>query len=221
MASLRYFTGPMNCGKSTLALQIDFTETSAGRRGHRFTRQDRSGEARISSRLGMVEPAVEVDDAFDFFAFVTQDIMAGRRVDFLVCDEAQFYTPAQVDLLARVVDDLEVDVYCFGILTDFRTELFPGSRRLMELSDTIELLQARPRCWCGRVATHNARVVNGVMVTEGDQVAVGDIDGERPAEVRYEVLCRQHHRRRQTANVSGVALPGDPLPFGDAGDGPR
>jgi len=133
VAALTYFTGPMNCGKSTLALQIDYTESSAGRRGLRFTCFDRGGQAVISSRIGLAAAALEVTPDFAFWAHVTGELTAGRRVDYLVCDEAQFYTVDQVDDLARIVDELGVDVSCFGILTDFRTELFPGSRRLVEL----------------------------------------------------------------------------------------
>lgn len=211
MATLTYFTGPMDCGKSTLALQVDYTESSAGRRGLRFTCFDRGGAARITSRIGLAREAVEVTDHLDFWRLVTTELTAGRRVDYLVCDEAQFYTPAQIDDLARIVDDLGIEVYCFGILADFRTELFPGSRRLVELADSIQLLQARPRCWCGAPATHNARVVGGVMATEGEQVVVGDTSGD--ATVTYEVLCRRHHRARQPAAVGRVDLTPDPLPF--------
>nr|NLI51265.1 thymidine kinase [Propionibacterium sp.] len=215
MAELTFFTGPMNCGKSTLALQIDYTEASAGRRGVRFTCQDRAGQSTISSRIGLAEAALEAHPHLDFWDFVTAGLTSGRRIDYLICDEAQFYEPAQIDQLARIVDDLGVDVYCFGILHDFRTEMFPGSARLVELSDRIEWLQARPRCWCGAPATHNARTVGGVMVTEGSQVVVGDT--APGAEVAYEVLCRKHHRRRETAWVGGMDLTPEPLPF-DEGD---
>ena len=107
---------------------------------------------------------------------------------------------------------MQLDVYCFGILTDFRTELFPATRRLVELCDRMELLQVRPRCWCGDPATHNARTVDGRMVTEGSQVVVGDVVGEQ-GDVAYEVLCRRHHRRRMTAAVGRVTLNPEPLPF--------
>lgn len=213
MASLIYFTGPMNCGKSTLALQVDYTEASAGRRGLLFTCFDRGGQAFISSRIGLTARAIEVTPGFDFWEYVTAELTAGHRVDYLVCDEAQFYTEAQVDDLARIVDELDIDASCFGILTDFRTELFPGSRRLVELADRIEMLQARPRCWCGAPATHNARIVDGVMVVEGDQIAVGDMDAD--AVVRYEVLCRRHHRRGMPSRKGGVDLTPEPLPFDD------
>ncbi|HEY3409710.1 MAG TPA: thymidine kinase [Propionicimonas sp.] len=210
MAELTYFTGPMDCGKSTLALQVAYTESTAGRQGRLFTMLDRSGEATITSRIGLTSPALEVTSELDLWKYVVSELTGGRRVDFLVCDEAQFYTPAHIDQLARIVDELQIDVFCFGILTDFRTELFPASRRLVELCDRMEMLQVRPRCWCGEPATHNARTVNGVMVTEGSQVVVGDIGD---AEVAYQVLCRRHHRRHVTAQVAAVTLSPEPLPF--------
>ncbi len=212
MAHLIFFTGPMNCGKSTLALQTDFTETQAGRDGRVFTRNDRAGSATISSRIGLERAAIEVTDELDFWQYVIRELTQGRRVDYLICDEAHFYAPQHIDQLARIVDELQLDVYCFAILTDFRTALFPATRRLVELCDRMELLQVRPRCWCGEPATHNARTVNGVMVTEGSQVVVGDVVPS-DAQVAYEVLCRRHHRRRMSAAVAGVTLNPEPLPF--------
>jgi thymidine kinase len=210
VAELTYFTGPMDCGKSTLALQVAYTESGAGRLGRLFTMLDRSGGSAITSRIGLTAPAMEVTAGFDFWRYVVAELTGGRRIDFLVCDEAQFYTPEHIDQLARVVDELQIDVFCFGILTDFRTQLFPASQRLVELCDRMELLQVRPRCWCGEPATHNARTVNGTMVTEGSQVVVGDVDS---ADVAYQVLCRRHHRRRVTAQVAAVTLSPEPLPF--------
>jgi thymidine kinase len=115
-----------------------------------------------------------------------------------------------------VVDDLGIDVFTFGITTDFRTRLFPGSQRLVELADRVEVLQVEALCWCGARATHNARTVGGVMVVEGAQVVVGDV-AVKADEIGYEVLCRRHHRRRLTAATAqaGVLSP-DVLPFEDA-----
>jgi thymidine kinase len=143
----------------------------------------------------------------------------GGRIDYLICDEAQFYTPQQIEQLARIVDELQIDVFAFGILTDFRSQLFPGSARLVELADRMNVLQVEALCWCGKRATHNARTENGVMVTEGEVVVVGDIESadEEHAEshVGYEVLCRQHHRRKLTAaRAKAVSLAPEPLPFG-------
>ena len=214
MAEFLYFTGPMDCGKSTLALQLDYTHTAGGRRGRLFTSQDRAGEATISSRLGLAKPAIEVGIDFDFWTYVVGQLTGGERVDYLVCDEAQFYSMQQVDQLARIVDELQMDVFAVGLLTDFRSQLFPGSQRLVELCDRIELLQVRALCWCGERATHNARTVDGMMVLEGDQVVLGDTAGidDEPARVTYEVLCRRHHRRRVTRAVAHATL-SDPLPF--------
>lgn len=222
MAQLTYFTGPMDCGKSTLALQLDHTHTSAGRSGRLFTSHDRSGEHQITSRLGLSRPAIEVTADLDFWEYVVQELVAGRRVDYLVCDEAQFYTDVQIEQLARLVDELQIDVFAVGILTDFRTRMFPGSQRLVELCDRLETLQVQALCWCGERATHNARTVNGGMVTEGTQVVVGDTDEiseptseHRAPVVAYEVLCRRHHRRRMSRAVAQATLTPDPLPFED------
>ena len=202
----------MDCGKSTLALQLDYTQSTHGRKGRVFTSQDRAGAGLITSRLGLSVQAIEADEDFDFWRYVIGELTTGKRVDYIVCDEAQFYTRDHIDQLARIVDELQLDVYAFGILADFRTTLFPGSQRLVELADRVETLPIGPLCWCGARGTHNARTVDGMMVTEGSQVVVGDTDGG--GEVRYEVLCRAHHRRRMTAFRAKATLSPDPLPFG-------
>ncbi|MFJ6216332.1 thymidine kinase [Streptomyces sp. NPDC092296] len=213
MAELVFFSGTMDCGKSTLALQMDHNHAARGRQGVIFTRDDRAGAATLSSRLGLATGAVEVTDGLDFHAHVVQLLSAGGRVDYLICDEAQFFAAHQVDQLARIVDELDIDVYTFGITTDFRTRLFPGSQRLVELADRVEVLQVEALCWCGARATHNARTVGGVMVVEGAQVVIGDV-AVSEAEIGYEVLCRRHHRRRMTAATArAAALSPDVLPF--------
>jgi thymidine kinase len=236
VAELHFFTGTMDSGKSTLALQTNHNHAARGRVGRIFTTHDRAGQAVLSSRLGLTHDALEVGADFDFWRYVVSSLTAGGRIDYLICDEAQFYTPDQIDQLAKVVDELQIDVFAFGILTDFRTQLFPGSRRLVEIADRMNVLQVEALCWCGKRATHNARTENGVMVTEGDVVLVGDVAAdeaergtserprslasteaadESPAHVAYEVLCRQHHRRRLTAaRAKAVSLAPEPLPFG-------
>ena len=212
MAELVFFSGTMDCGKSTLALQLDHNHADAGRGGVLFTRQDRAGSEVLSSRLGLRRPAVEVDDDTDFWQDVVRRRLHGERVDYLVCDEAQFYTPAQIEQLAQLVDEMGVDVYAFGITADFRTKLFPGSARLVELADRLEVLQVPALCWCGARATHNARTLGGTMTVEGEQVVVGDTNAG--LEVGYEVLCRRHHMRRMTHAVArATARSPDTLPF--------
>lgn len=220
MAELHFFTGTMDSGKSTLALQTNHNHAARGRVGRIFTTHDRAGEATISSRLGLEHDALEVPADFDFWRYVVDSLTHGARIDYLICDEAQFYAPRQIDQLARIVDELQIDVFAFGILSDFRTELFDGSRRLVELADRTHVLQVEALCWCGKRATHNARTENGEMVTEGEVIVVGDTDDQRtgpldpPAEVAYEVLCRQHHRRRMTASrAKAISMVSEPLPF--------
>ncbi|NIK59673.1 thymidine kinase [Kribbella shirazensis] len=215
MAELLYFTGTMDCGKSTLALQMDHNHKARGRLGRIFTSHDRAGESVLSSRLGLSADAVEVRPDFDFWDYVVNELTRGGRIDYVVCDEAQFYSPLQIEQLARLVDELQIDVFCFGILTDFRATLFPGSARLVELADRMELLQVEALCWCGERATHNARTIGGEMVTEGEQLVVGDIVSH-DHEVAYEVLCRRHHRRRLTQARARATLSPEVLPFGGA-----
>ncbi len=217
MAELQFFTGTMDSGKSTLALQTNHNHAARGREGRIFTRHDRAGAATLSSRLGLQHEAIEVGAEFDFWGYVVDTLTRGGRVDYLICDEAQFYSARQVEQLARVVDELQVDVFAFGILTDFRTTMFEGSARLVELCDRMHVLQVEALCWCGKRATHNARTLDGEMITEGDVIVVGDVeDQDAPVEheVGYEVLCRQHHRRRLTASrAQAVSMIGEPLPF--------
>jgi thymidine kinase len=191
---LKFFHGPMDCGKSTLALQLDYNHSRQGRRGLLLTKLDRSGRARITSRMGISREAVDVDDRRDLAQLVRESWAAGHRVDYLIVDEAQFFTPAQIEQLAVLADDVQVDVYAFGIATDFRGRLFPGSARLFELADEVIPVQVEVLCWCGRPGRFNARVVDGVVARQGAQVLVADTAAGAPAEVRYQVLCRSHHR---------------------------
>jgi len=192
-ATLKFFYGPMDCGKSTLALQMDYNHARQGRHGIVLTRNDRSHAARVTTRIGLRHEAIDVTDEMNLLDLVRQRWAAGERMDYLICDEACFYTVAQVEQMVDLVDVHDVDVFAFGLATDFRTELFPAARRLFELADEVARLQVEVLCWCGREGNLNARVVDGVVVREGEQVVIGDtvVDHSR---VRYQVLCRRHHR---------------------------
>ena len=212
VAELIYYCGTMDSGKSTLALQTAHNHQSRGRSGLIFTSHDRAGVGVISSRLGLQAAAIELKPELDIHRFVVDQLSMGKRIDYIICDEAQFYHPEQIEQLAKIVDGLSIDVFAFGILADFRTKLFPGSARLVELADRVNTLQVEALCWCGARATHNARTVGGTMVVEGEQVVVGDIGPDH--DVAYEVLCRRHHMRRVTARVSRAAhTSSQPLPF--------
>ena len=194
MATLRFSFGTMGSGKSTVALQIHHNLATRHLYGLLLTSLDRAGQ-QVTSRLGVAAPAIDVSGGRDLMALTVEH----WPIHYLVCDEAQFYTAEQCDQLARVVDELEVEVYAFGLITDFRGHLFDGTRRLLEIADERVPLQVEARCWCGARATHNARVVNGEVTYEGETVVVGDT-ARLPSEplfgdaVRYELLCRRHFR---------------------------
>ena len=202
MAVLRFSYGTMGSGKSTVALQIHHNLSNRGLRGLLCTQLDRDG-ARVSSRLGVSAAAVDVGPKLDLFELAAQHAEANGGLDYLVCDEAQFYAPAQVEQLCRVVDELRADVHAFGLLTDFRGRLFDGSARFLELADERQELQVEARCWCGARATQNARLVNGKQVYDGDVVVVGDTGGD--AEVSYELLCRRHWLSGETGRAADDA----------------
>lgn len=213
-AHLRFFHGPMDCGKSTLALQVDHNQHRQGRHGLLVTQGDRSAAPQISSRVGLSRAAVEIDAATDLRLLVRERWAGGHRVDYLIVDEAQFLTGPQVDQLAELVDESHVDVYAFGLTTDFRTRLFPGTQRLLEVADDVQRVQVEVLCWCGLPGLLNARVVEGVMVRSGETVVVADTapadDSHAPA-VRYQVLCRRHYVRGElgptAAGPGQLALP--------------
>ncbi len=213
--TVRFFHGPMDCGKSTLALQIDHNQTRQGRRGLLLTRHDRSGAPQISSRMGLVRPALEVGAATDLRTLVRRRWASGASVDYLVVDEAQFLTPAQVEQLGELADDSQVDVFCFGIATDFLGRLFPGAQRLVELADEVTPVQVEVLCWCGAEGRFNARVVDGRFARTGDTVVVADTvvagtstaPAAAPERVRYQVLCRRHHRLGDLGPVRQDELP--------------
>ncbi|WP_018352757.1 thymidine kinase [Longispora albida] len=198
-ASLKFFYGPMDCGKSTLALQMNHNHARQGRRGLLLTKLDRSGTAQITSRIGLGREALELTDDMDLRELVRANWAAGERVDYLICDEAQFYTLAQIEQLADLVDCSDVDVYAFGLATDFRSELFPAARRLFELADCVARLQVEVLCWCGREGNFNARIMGDLVIREGEQVVIGDTGADA---VRYQVMCRRHYR---TGDLGPVA----------------
>lgn len=189
--ALRFFWGPMDCGKSTLALQIGHNHARQGRRGLVLTRLDRSMKPQITTRIGLAADAVEVEPELDLVALVTGQ---PERVDYLICDEACFYTLDQIEQLAELVDEHDVDVYAFGLASDFRSRLFPAAQRLFELADEVNRLQVQVLCWCGAPGRLNARVVGGEVAREGEQIVIGDTAADEE-QVRYQVLCRQHYRR--------------------------
>jgi thymidine kinase len=185
----------MNSGKSTALLQAAFNYEERGQQVLVAKPQvDTKGDSSIVSRLGVSRPV-------DFTVGPTEDIYgaftAGRErvlrefevdVSCLLVDEAQFLSEGQVDDLLRIAILEDVPVLAYGIRTDFQTVAFPGSRRLLEIAHSLEELKTI--CRCGRKAMFNARLVDGVFVFDGDQVAIDTSTSlSASQEVRYESLC--------------------------------
>lgn len=185
MASLYFKYAAMNSGKSTQLLQAQYNYFERGMNPVAMTAQidNRAAVGKITSRLGIDCPAYTFDKATDIFSFA-EDMNKGKTIDILFIDEAQFLSEAQVLQCARIVDELDIPVMCYGLKTDFMGKLFPGSETLLRLADNIEEIKAI--CWCGKKAIMTARLTpKGDMVTAGQQIAIGGNE-------MYTALCRKH-----------------------------
>lgn len=181
MAQLYFYYGAMNAGKSTTLLQAAFNYRERGMTVMLWTAavDDRAGPGRIGSRIGLEADARTFDAGTDLFAAV-----AAAPPDCVLVDEAQFLAARQVDSLAAIVDRLGVPVLAYGLRTDFRGRLFPGSERLLAIAD--KLIELKAVCHCGRKATMNLRLDSaGRAVREGAQTEIGGND-------RYLAVCRRH-----------------------------
>lgn len=203
MAELRFYFGTMGSGKSTQALQIHHNLRSRGLRTLLTTQLDREA-GRVSSRLGVSSEAEVIDSTVDVYELIRSTAEQQGGLEAIICDEAQFYEPLQIEQLANAVDDLDVDAYAFGLLTSFQGELFPATKRLLELADVRSEIQVEARCFCGRRATHNARLVNGEQVYSGALKVVGDTVATDEAVVTYDLRCRKHWHARLRDEVLPV-----------------
>ncbi|MFJ3035083.1 thymidine kinase [Curtobacterium pusillum] len=207
MAKLYFRYGAMNSGKSTGLLQAAYNYEE---RGHRVLLAkpsvDTKGDREIVSRLGVTRtvdivftPDADVRSAVgDAGALDPEsDRLDGmvRPVSCVLVDEAQFLTPRQVDDLLRIAVLDEIPVIAYGIRTDFRTEAFPGSARLLEVAHSLEELKTI--CRCGRKAVFNARKIDGRFVFDGSQVAIDGVD------VTYESLCANCYLTESGGRLDG------------------
>ncbi len=186
MAKLYFNYSTMNAGKSTVLLQASHNYVERGMQTYLMTARldTRAGQGRIASRIGIAQPADTYAPGDNLYTMIERRLKTPCACIFI--DEAQFLDPDQVWQLARVVDDLDVPVMCFGLRVDFQGQLFPGSATLLALAD--EMREVRTICHCGRKATMVVRRdAQGRVVQAGDQVQVGGND-------RYVSLCRRHWR---------------------------
>ena len=184
MAKLYFYYSTMNAGKSTSLLQSSHNYCERGMHVLVYTAKlDQRGGGKVHSRIGLTSDARHFAAGTDLLAEIS-DEHARQPVSCVLLDEAQFLTPAQVEDLAVVVDRLSIPVLCYGLRTDFRADLFPGSARLLALAD--ELSELKTICHCGRKATMNVRLsADGKVEREGAQVEIGGNE-------RYLSLCRRH-----------------------------
>ena len=172
MAKLYFKYGAMGSSKTAQALitKYNYEENDMRVWLIKPATDKRDGASVVKSRIGLMAEAEAMAPEADLFALFQQ-----READVVIVDECQFFPPEQIDQLRRIVDDLDIPVLCFGLRSDFQTKLFPGSRRLFELADSIQ--EIKTICDCGSKATVNARIDGeGYVVTEGAQVVLGGND---------------------------------------------
>jgi len=194
MAELTFTYGTMAAGKSTLALQLCWQLRESRSDVALWTFGDRSAEGMVTSRIGIEAAAEAVAPGASLEGPIAE--LTARGVKTLVVDEAQFATVGQIDDLARLVDEHDVDVHAFGLSADFLLNVFPASARLFAIADWCHELPLTSSCWCGQKGRCNARVVDGVVAREGSQFVTGDV---AEGAVHYQVLCRTHYRLGQLA----------------------
>ena len=192
MAKLYFRYGAMGSSKSANILMVRYNYEERGQYAILLKPRtdDRDGEHKIQSRIGLSAPAEYVDDFLKEISKLwngkeTEYLYHGIIVNAILVDEAQFLSPEEVDALSDIVDFYEIPVLCYGLRTDFLNHLFPGSRRLMEIADVIE--EVPTVCWCGKRAQCNTRYSNGKIVREGAQIMLGSNES-------YVALCRKHYK---------------------------
>ena len=181
MAKLYFKYGAMGSSKSAQALITQFNYEELGMTVWLIkpSTDTRDGADIIRSRIGLARHAEIITPEQN----IIEAYHAAGMHDVIIADEAQFFTPEQIDQLRTIVDDEDLPVLCFGLRTDFLTHFFPGAMRLMELADS--LTEIKTVCACGRKATVNARIdENGKVITEGGQILLGGNDS-------YVAMCHK------------------------------
>ena len=176
MAKLYYRYGAMGSSKTANAIMVQYNYMERGQKVLMLKPklENRDGASTVKSRCGLETECRFVED------ITLEDV---RGYDCIIVDEAQFITKERVQFLVRVVDELNIPVICYGLRTDFQENFFEGSHWLMAWADSIE--EVKTICWCGRKAICNARVVDGKVIKEGDQILLGGSS-------QYVSLCRKH-----------------------------
>mgnify|MGYP001325836848 CR=1 FL=1 len=180
MAKLHFKYGAMNSGKSDTLIKTAYNYTERGLKVLVIKpKVDTKGDDKVTARGGYTRKAdIIADDTLD----IAHQVLKIPDIACILVDEAQFLTPVQISQLYQLAKQHDISVICYGLRADFRTDLFPGSKRLFEIADNIEKLPTM--CFCGSQAEFNTRKIDGKYVFDGDQVAIED-----GREVTYDSLC--------------------------------
>ena len=187
MAKLYFKYGAMGSSKTAQALITKFNYEERGMKVWLIKPaiDNRDGRDVIKSRIGLFAYSTTIEKSESIFDLFRSEM---SEADVIIADECQFFSPEQIDELRRIVDECSIPVLCFGLRTDFLSHLFPGSRRLFEVADSIS--EIKTICECGSKATVNARLdANMNVVTEGSQVMIGGNES-------YVAMCHKCWRER-------------------------
>ena len=185
MAKLYFKYGAMGSSKTANALIAKFNYEERDMKVWLIkpSLDNRDGECKVRSRIGLEADADVIKSTDD----VTALFKLREGIDVIIVDECQFFTEEQIDQMRYIVDNYNVPVMCYGLRTDFRTKMFPGSRRLFELADSIT--EIKTICECGAKATVNARISpDGRVITSGQQVFIGGNDS-------YIAMCHKCYKK--------------------------
>lgn len=192
-ANLYFKYGVMGSSKSAQALITKFNYEQGGNKVLTLKpmTDNRDGIGIIKSRIGLESKAIPISRNIDIFDYILN--VEKPKPNVIICDESQFFTEEQIEQLKDVTRLFNIPVICYGLLTDFRTKLFPGSKRLIELADSIQ--EIKMVCDCGKRASINARILNDKIVLSGDQVMIGGNES-------YKSMCYNcwKERIRREAN---------------------
>ncbi len=194
MAKLYFRYGAMGSGKSIDLLKVAHNYEEKGQKVLLFTpsADTRNGIGNITTRIGLQREAHAIDKNFDIYVYVSN---ISEKPNAILVDEAQFLTKAHVIQLTNIVDFLDIPVICYGLKSDFRCELFEGSKALVEFADSIE--EIKTICECGKKATINMRCINGTPTIKGEQILIGGNES-------YKSVCRKCYKRYLEKYFDGI-----------------
>jgi thymidine kinase len=186
MAKLYFRYGAMGSSKTANALMVRYNYIEKGQKVILLkpSIENRDGYNIIKSRIGLSAECELVEELLEKIKQMEKSGGKWNEADVIIIDEAQFLNTEQINELARIVDEYHISVICYGLRTDFTSHLFEGAKRLMELADVIEEIPTI--CWCGKKAQFNARVKDGQIARNGEQIEMGGNES-------YVSLCRKHY----------------------------